>query len=896
MGGGSVDYRLRKTVACLCGIVMAVSLLVTGCAPTGSDEPAVAVGVPIHQNGAVNSLPAGTTPQSFAATAEEQALLDSMVLQLENEDAALYLDMFTYAVAVLDKRTGHIWHSNPGIAYADPKADGSDEARNEANSQIKIEYYDNQNMAYQMYSYPDVVNGYDMDQVEVTCENGVLKLVYTFGKNEENMLFCRILTEETYNQVYAQVEQLVAEGVLMEYEFAAVYNTYVPLTLEEAEENKELMEAYPQIKNHSILYVMGDDTGDVVKSQLEGVYEELGWTLEDVEAENAKVGAGSEEQTGPPNFVIPLTYQLQGPDLLASINTAEITESKGMMLHKISFLNGLCAAKEGTDGYMLLPDGSGALVDNKVGLSDQLNYSLRFYGADQGLNLYDDTQLSSQVPFPVYGIKNGNVATFAVVESGEGSGGLLASLPDAVSSYSRIENWLEYRSKDTAFLSSGISSSDHMLVFAKKGATVDYRVRYHFLYGEQATYSGMAAYYRTYLEQTGGLKKQEELSGSLKVELLGAVDKKKQVLGFPVTVKESLTSFEEAEALIAELREAGITDLDVTYSGWMNGGVSYSLASKAKVESVLGGASGLSALAQQCEENGVSLYPDVDFAHIYREKLGSGYSAKRDAIQYISKEIARTGMYDPASGLLRASGRGVVLQAGSFERIVSSFLPSYEKLQLGGMMVSSFGSVLGGDYHGDKEILSREEAKLLTVEELKKISEQGYGLQLSTGNAYVLPYAESLVDVPLTSSGRRIESQSVPFVPMVLHGYVSYSGTALNLSQNFQQAFLETIEAGADLQFRLMAAENTSLKNTNVDNTFSVSASYWMDQVVELYTRWQQDLSAVAGMPITSHTRQGDVAVTTYQNGTRVYVNYSDAAVQADGISIPALDYVVVTG
>ena len=36
------------------------------------------------------------------------------------------------------------------------------------------------------------------------------------------------------------------------------------------------------------------------------------------------------------------------------------------------------------------------------------------------------------------------------------------------------------------------------------------------------------------------------------------------------------------------------------------------------------------------------------------------------------------------------------------------------------------------------------------------------------------------------------------------------------------------------------------------------------------------------------------VVRTTYSDGTRVCVNYNDCAVRADGVEIPALDYVVV--
>ena len=62
------------------------------------------------------------------------------------------------------------------------------------------------------------------------------------------------------------------------------------------------------------------------------------------------------------------------------------------------------------------------------------------------------------------------------------------------------------------------------VMFSKKTPTGVYAVRYHFLYEQDATYSGMANYFRTYLEQTGLLtKKQEKTAIPVDIELLGSI-------------------------------------------------------------------------------------------------------------------------------------------------------------------------------------------------------------------------------------------------------------------------------------------------------------------------------------------------------------------------------------
>ena len=87
---------------------------------------------------------------------------------------------------------------------------------------------------------------------------------------------------------------------------------------------------------------------------------------------------------------------------------------------------------------------------------------------------------------------------------------------------------------------------------------------------------------------------------------------------------------------------------------------------------------------------------------------------------------------------------------------------------------------------------TREDSKkycdLLSLENLKN---SGYNLLVDGGNAYTLKYAQAVTDTPLESSGMSIESYTIPFVGMVLHGYVEYSGVALNQQGSYQKSLLK---------------------------------------------------------------------------------------------------------
>ena len=66
------------------------------------------------------------------------------------------------------------------------------------------------------------------------------------------------------------------------------------------------------------------------------------------------------------------------------------------------------------------------------------------------------------------------------------------------------------------------------------------------------------------------------------------------------------------------------------------------------------------------------------------------------------------------------------------------------------------------------------------------------------------------------------------------------------------------------------------------------------DEAVELYKEYQTLYESIAGSHITGHEQlQTDVFKTVYANGVSVIVNYSSKDVQADGKTVPSMDYIV---
>lgn len=97
--------------------------------------------------------------------------------------------------------------------------------------------------------------------------------------------------------------------------------------------------------------------------------------------------------------------------------------------------------------------------------------------------------------------------------------------------------------------------------------------------------------------------------------------------------------------------------------------------------------------------------------------------------------------------------------------------------------------------------------------------------------------------------------------------------TASTSTDMSQETFLRHIEYGADLKYTLIEAETTVLMNTDYTDLYSVTYDTFRDQIVEQYGELEQVGKEIGDASITSHERDGEVAVVRYSNGKTVYVN-----------------------
>ena len=94
-----------------------------------------------------------------------------------------------------------------------------------------------------------------------------------------------------------------------------------------------------------------------------------------------------------------------------------------------------------------------------------------------------------------------------------------------------------------------------------------------------------------------------------------------------------------------------------------------------------------------------------------------------------------------------------------------------------------------------------------------------------------------------------------------------------------------------------MATDTKILQDTLHSGFYASYYDDWKDSAVATITRYQAEMDGLNQQAIVDHEmRDSGVAVTTYEDGTKVYVNYSERMRRVDGVTIQPRDYTVERG
>ncbi len=759
------------------------------------------------------------------------------------------------------------------------------------------------------------------------------KILSGAGYGEEEQTLDIILTRSTFNYTYEKVspEQIaqLREGseeektqadimlaALPELEQTPGYllrrlsQNYTPSMVEtmlegsdeQASRARELMEAYPAIQTDAVTIVALPEEETNRYYTIAELLDESSYTEIERIQESSLFEAANEYV--PVLFDVTVVYRLDGEDFVAEVPFDSLRfNSANASLSAITLLpmfGAVGAQPDGSyeDGYLLVPEGGGALIHFNNQKLKQSSYFADMYGYDYGIKRSEFIS-ESKALFPVFGVLRDEQSFLCVVEGGASQISIQADINGVETGSNRSSyNYVNARMKVLHVDQYNVSAktAELQLMYEKKLPQTTLVQRYRFT--NNGEYAALAASYGDYLRETFP-ELQSKLSSEhtpFSVELVGAIDKRVVVAGLPVKKMFAMTTFEQAEEIIDFLSGGGIQNLNVRYSGWLKGGVKQKALTSVRVLSELGGISKAKSLIQKAREANVPLYFDGITAFVYNSNLLDGFLTTRDTARHITREVALLSPFSPVYYHADDEQDSYYLAYPLWAKENASHLIAWAKdNDAYGVSFRDIGTMLSADYNPD-HVISREQVKELNIATLAEAKEAGRQVMVREGFDFTLPYVNLITDMDLSGMRYLLIDQYIPFYQMAIHGMVDYTGQALNLDGDYQTELLRSVEYGAGLNYTFFAESGKMVQETNYTGLYGAAFASWNEEACATMLRYQQETEGLNQQRITGHEEPNAyLRVTTYEDGTKVYVNYSTEDYQGE-VTVPARDYLVVRG
>jgi len=831
--------------------------------------------------------------------------LRAMDLRLVKDGYRLYVDEYTGEVAVQSEATGETLFTNP---YDLASINTTESEKAKLISQLAVTFKDpstGSSMTYFSANKNLVKNSNNNaargNNLGVSYIKDGIRIEYSIGTEESRMLLPIWIEKSRFEDLCAAMDENgfkedVHKAGALDYLMGAGYTLRDP-----AKAGGDAMyNQFPITKEGVAIYTIRD-LSTIQRTKIEDKIKTYApdYTYEQMDQDHAEVKY-EDNEIAPPLFKMALEYTLDeyGVSVRLPANGIRFDETH-YQLESIEMLPYMGSGSAKNAGYTFFPDGAGALFDFEEcrTLGKTVSIAGKVYGQDYAYHTISGTN-QQIIRYPVFGLAETETFTVtdpetkevseytkdrgyvAIIEEGE-SLVTLAVNHDHITGKNTVKSIVSPRPKDSYNLGDSVSIAANKAysVVSNRKYTGNYKIRYIMLTDPDVaaekeakgtypcTYYGMAQAYREYLEAEKVLTRLEEdkLADANKlplyIEALGSLETTEKVLTIPVDVMTPLTTFKDINLMYNDLAKEGITNINFVLNGFTKGGLTApQIPYKFKWDkSVEEGGVEFDELVEYAREQGFALYPDVDFVFISSNTAFDGLNLNRDAAKTIDNRYASLKEYN-ATKQTYISYYELLFSSASMSRFYEKFTETFNKKEdPQGISVSTLGSYLSSDFDED-EPYNRDDSELYTKIAFEYLEENYDKIMTSAGNAYSWKYVDYITDVATDSSRYRQSSASVPFLGIVLHGYVETAGTAINMEGNIDYAMLKAIENGSALKFILAYRNTEKLKDDFILNKYySIEYKVWESDIIKLYDEINNAIGDLQTSRIVKHEFVKDV-------------------------------------
>lgn len=843
-------------------------------------------------------------------TAEEYGFVDSNELSdvnklvAQNENFELYLDETTSHFYVKEIKSGEVIESNPRID--DPRRPGGNVALRQ---KATIEYYTVNERGVESSRYDNYLKSiYHQDTANPAdvgirtfkikeLDDGFQVFYQIIDLDADYLHFPLYLQPEVFEPILARDRSDDTRDKLLQ-----VYDS-VPDSatgLYKAKNYTPSMRLQHRIWMYDIFY-NGVDNG------VAGVFPVGEYTRDKAIAENAENGFFEEQALFSFEVAIQITIDLEGFEIKVLENSIKEDRSSGSRLSRISLYPHLGTAidadpvtKEDSEGYIVIPDGSGAVMEFKNEVVDTTifapTYTKRLYGSDLAKLPYEMPEAEEEISLPLYGMVKENIGFAAIITKGSGQASISAGLSGVNNdSYNKVFPTFSYLESESVVLGGGWNTY-RVNIGTRNRAEIDFTVKYVILTGDENNYVGIAKAYQNYLVKEKGMEiKDSTTNTKVVLDLLGAFETQKYFLGIPYNAKDTLTTFKQAEQIVNEIMALGVNDIDIIYSGINKEGLNNNLENTVNISSKLGGKRGFNDLEKKLSELGIDIYPTTNLITTYEYNRifdQYKYSSRRvtgdlavDFLYHVPTKLpnSETGLGDPTGPY--------IINPIYYETLLNA---KNSKFKYSNLYLQGIGSRLSSSYEKNNELF-KDEALEIHERLLSNIDNQKIALNKPSGSLF--PYANLITDLPVETTLYTIFDYSIPLIQLALSGFVDYTSDSINMAseRDVQYKFLKAIETGSNLKYTLSFDNSLKLLNTEYNEYMSTEYTNWLEDI-ENHTKILNDLN-IHNATLVGHERLlNNVYKSTYSNGVVIIINYGITPATVEGATIPSLDYVAKEG
>ncbi len=861
--------------------------------------------------------------------------LTGSVKVAENGGRALYVEPKTLNVTVVDTATNNVWRSSP--------ADGSLTEAEKAPLFISFIDATGALKTWDAYTY-SIANDNTTRELEA---GESYSDTYKIEKIADGFRATLRISESESTELNQYMPKKIS---IARYE--ECFLNKATALFEEGKITEDDLAKYN--KALSMIYAIDTEKGDHYYNKYAGtppvtvtkilidLSKKVEYTREDLINDSREWDVTEVEFSQPADFTVIMDVTLEDGDLVVHIPTYEITDNSEDVdyytLHDISvFPNfGLINAKNYDNGFIFVPDGSGALFNINSYDSGYVEYNRPIYNNTYYDTLYADTEYNEDLMMPVFGMgkdgveaievpqveetedaaaevvedatevveesesvelktahqkNNGSMTGFmGIIESGAETASIAVNLgvsdtSNGGTNFNKVYPTFEVMQYSNVKVFGPYSTNDAKFLATTSSFDIDVKVRYK-LYTENCNYYTMAVDYKDYLIKTNDLTVEYAASPGIFLDVVSSLTIEDRFMGVPYDRTISMTTYSELGEILNDL---GGVEKVVSYKGAYNGGIYNTVNLKAKKTSANGSNADYEALMR---EHGDSIYMSTPISYVYKDT--TVFNAGKHALLGFDSEPAQIYDYDIPTGRFNLFGEGHwILSPNYLPGAVESFVKSAGNTNLA---IEDLGNIVYANYEPENEV-NLYQGEQVVKNALTALTADDRKIILYNPFANRMMFAQYSAEISRESSDYGLFEHNVPFRQIVMNGLTQYTTLNVNESSSGSRYYLlQALELGSMPKYKITYKSVDRLKESNYSELYATQYSLNSENIKAMATTVAAEFEKIGTTEIAGHKILAEkVFETTYATGVKVVVNYNALPVDVEGYgTIEATGYVIV--